>query len=313
MFFDKYIRMEEINAKIAMIHRRQHEYHIIRPVLDNIKSVFLGDRERDGRGILYALKLKDISINDNFSQELKIVDEFRSNKEIISYDNWITFKDESHRYILIQMKYYQHLDLFNYLEMQEFNISEEMIIEILYKSLKILKILKDHSVFHGKFILENLLVESEHPLKLVLTDFSSAIRYENNTEIDQHRSFVPCYCAPEFFEKNKCDYRSDIWSLGVFIYMLIFKKLPFEIDQNDHFEEISGKIRYLDIKFQDDVVVSEDLLHFLYGALEKDPNRRIDVEDVLDMPFLQHFNDIDDEDNFQDNDQMLYLEQDYVA
>lgn len=83
------------------------------------------------------------------------------------------------------MKYYQHTDLFNYLEIRNFDVSEEMIIQILLNSLMLLDILRRQNVFHGRFIFENMLIESEHPLNLILTGFSSAFHFDDRTRILQ--------------------------------------------------------------------------------------------------------------------------------
>ena len=79
------------------------------------------------------------------------------------------------------------------------------------------------------------------------------------------------YQAPELFEPRLADrgkyyYKADLWSLGVLIYNLCTRKLPFD-DPNS--EILKEKIR--NVYYDMDINVSRDLKELIRKLLKKDP------------------------------------------
>lgn len=64
--------------------------------------------------------------------------------------------------------------------------------------------------------------------KYKLSDFGFAI-VENDFEsiIKKFHVGTPVYMAPEIVQLNQYSEKSDIWSLGVVLYLMLFKELPF--------------------------------------------------------------------------------------
>ena len=61
-----------------------------------------------------------------------------------------------------------------------------------------------------------------------LSDFGFAI-VENDFEsiIKKFHVGTPVYMAPETVQLNQYSEKSDVWSLGVVLYLMLFKELPF--------------------------------------------------------------------------------------
>lgn len=81
------------------------------------------------------------------------------------------------------------------------------------------------------------------------------------------------YAAPEVFQGNNYDHRTDIYSLGVSIVSLIVGRPPFEGATT---YEILNQIQNKDIRLRDEIaaLLPDDLLSLLYEMIEKDPSDR---------------------------------------
>lgn len=114
----------------------------------------------------------------------------------------------------------------------------------------------------------------EKKTKLVkLIDFGISTRI-NPGEYLSSRVGTPYYIAPEVLIK-KYNRKCDIWSLGVVLYMMIFKKPPFrgndsiEVMQNVINEEPSFASIFLIISDFRSTKYSLTALNFLHGMLKK--------------------------------------------
>jgi len=66
-----------------------------------------------------------------------------------------------------------------------------------------------------------------------LSDFGFAI-VENDFEsiIKRFSVGTPVYMAPETVQSNTYSEKSDIWSLGVVLYLMIFKEIPYNLKKD---------------------------------------------------------------------------------
>ena len=89
----------------------------------------------------------------------------------------------------------------------------------------------------------------------------------------------PSFLSPEqVLGEGNVDARSDLWSVGVLLYFLVYGRLPFVGGDKD---EISGKILLKDPGFPMDARIPEELRAVVRKSLEKEPARR--YEDVTAM------------------------------
>ena len=90
---------------------------------------------------------------------------------------------------------------------------------------KALEVIHNKAVIHRDLKLGNILVNSKMQLKLC--DFGLSTR---SSYIGQRKRTIcgtPNYIAPEILEEEGHSYESDIWSLGVIIYTLLYGTPPF--------------------------------------------------------------------------------------
>jgi len=66
----------------------------------------------------------------------------------------------------------------------------------------------------------------------MIIDFGlSKVMLENQTSIDPYGTLA--YCSPEIVQKSEHNAKTDIWSLGVILYILLSQRMPFLSNDSD--------------------------------------------------------------------------------
>ena len=117
-----------------------------------------------------------------------------------------------------------------------------------------------------------------------LIDFGLSTKEDN---ISRVRGGSPNYMAPETLVK-KFTKKSDAWSIGVVIHMLLTGKLPFAgQDSNELFTKI--KTGDYNRKVIDDAPISKEGKILIKALLIPDENKRIGVEDIINSSWIKKF------------------------
>lgn len=288
---------EQQETIIDLINEEQDVFYVSSEIIETSKNcLFIGfkrifnkeDKNLYDKKKCFALKLidyqKDKDIQD-FERESNILDLFQDFPQIIKYEDKIKFELNGFNHLLISMKYYVHSDLFNYLWRSDFDFDEELIQKIAYQSLKILQLLKSRNVVHNDFKFENFIVESNKPLKLILTDFECSQILLPNEKSNIYTG-TAVYDAPEVLRKEPHDYAADIWSLGANLYTTVFGKYPFEIDNKDNKQTIRSKVENNPL-VNIDCIASKFCWECITRMLVLDPDDRITVEDAINLPWFE--------------------------
>lgn len=96
---------------------------------------------------------------------------------------------------------------------------------------------------------------------------------------------TPCYVAPEIVERERYGPPVDVWGCGLLLYLMLCGRLPFSgNDPSDTLE----MIRVCDLKLDDEEWsdVSFGARTLVRGMLQKDPRRRITIEQALAHSWL---------------------------
>ncbi|ETO25041.1 hypothetical protein RFI_12104, partial [Reticulomyxa filosa] len=89
------------------------------------------------------------------------------------------------------------------------------------------------------------------------------------------------YLPPEIVEGKRHDANVDNWSLGVLAYEFLVGKPPFEAQG---YRDTYRKISKVELAFPSHV--SPAAREFITKLLQKDPSKRLSLEDVLKHPFI---------------------------
>jgi len=128
---------------------------------------------------------------------------------------------------------------------------------------------------------ENILLDSDG--HIVITDFG--LSKEVFDDYTDTFCGTPEYLAPEVLQGGGHTFPVDWWSLGTLIYEMIVGLPPF---YSKSISVMYQKILEGPLRFPEGM--SEDAMDLLEGLLERDPDERLNGEDLKEHPF---FDDVD--------------------
>lgn len=183
------------------------------------------------------------------------------------------FEDDINYYIEMVPHGLPGMDLFDYIELRVTMEERECrkIFKQVAEALRHLHIAA--KVVHRDIKDENVILDGEGKVKLV--DFGSAA-YIKSGPFDVFVGTID-YAAPEVLKGNP--YRGkeqDVWALGILLYTIVYKENPFySIDE------------IMDHDLRVPWVLSEECIDLIRRMLERDVERRIGIQAVLEHPWCQ--------------------------
>ncbi|GAN11582.1 hypothetical protein MAM1_0723c11153 [Mucor ambiguus] len=182
------------------------------------------------------------------------------------------FEDDDHYYIVMGL-HGGGMDLFDYIELNDHGIPEQEIRRIFRQIALGVRHLHENNIVHRDIKDENVVLGDDGGLRLI--DFGSAAYLKPGRK---YETFVGTldYAAPEILRGHTYSGKpQDVWALGILLFTLVYRENPFyDID------EIMG--RELRIPF----VLSEGSVDLISKMLERDVDKRIDIQQVLAHPWL---------------------------
>jgi serine/threonine protein kinase len=137
---------------------------------------------------------------------------------------------------------------------------------------------KGGKIMHRDLKPSNVFLDCENNVKL--GDFGLSRMLSNESTFAYSHVGTPYYMSPEQIEENRYNEKSDIWSLGCFLYELATFNPPFEA--TNHLSLAlkikSGKVERIGSRY------SEELSRIIMWLLSTDQDRRPSCEDMLNIP-----------------------------
>ena len=255
--------------------------------------------DRQCKSFRYAIKtLKKDYFNKHILDSIeREVDILRSldHPNIVKY--FETYEDD--HFIHIVMEYIPGDNLFKLITNKKyFKFTEKEICQLITCLLKAVLFLHHNNIVHRDIKPENILFSVPGDFNaLKLIDFGLSI--QKNAKNENRRVGTPYYMSPEMIHGNFV-YESDMWSIGVILFIMVTGKQPFRAhDKEGVFEKIlNGKY---DKKSLDKSKCSIELKDLIKKTLVKDYKKRISVESALQHKWFSLFED--NKNNFQVIDQ----------
>ena len=152
------------------------------------------------------------------------------------------------------------------------------------------KIMAKYNLIHRDIKLENILVKynyhTNNNYTLKLTGYELSKQILNLVEKFHGKIGEFKYMAPEILRGEPFDQECDLWSLGVCIYLLCFKKFPFYGDtESQVLNEINKKSPVSFLKTN-----NQNLDNLISRLLTKDPRQRMTWNEYFNAPFFQRNN-----------------------
>ncbi|XP_069920937.1 MAP/microtubule affinity-regulating kinase 3-like [Oryctolagus cuniculus] len=159
-------------------------------------------------------------------------------------------------------------------------LQDEEIRPIFYQTLSAVHYCHEQRIVHRDLKLENLLLDDN--LNIKLTDFGLSCKLADGEHLKCLRGTLH-YCAPEEFRAEAFNgYKADVWSLGVVLYTMVTKSLPFEGKDFVHLKET-----ILSAYYRIPSYVNIELENLLDRLLTRNPEERPTVADIMGHQWLR--------------------------
>lgn len=251
-----------------MINRR---YLVKKKLGQGRSSVYLcEDLEQAGKN----LALKILSANSSVEERKTFKDEFQTIQKldhpniIQAYDRGTVVEVSENESISVGSKYLA-MEYFNGNELLTYTVGDESSLkEIIAQICSVLFYLHQSNYIYYDLKPENILVSeiNKKPfIKLIDLGFARS-RTENNNNVTGTAE----YLAPEILKKEPHDHRIDLYSFGILLYRLIYKRFPFQSqDQLEIYKEHIEK----DFSFPESKY-SREIINIVKKLLNKNPEER---------------------------------------
>ncbi len=273
-------------------------YRILRPLgRGAMGTVYLADDPIIGRRVALKVLKLDLPGAENSSEKLR--SRFQTEVKsagILSHPNIVTVYDAIEETddgaLCIAMEYVEGTTLSEILRRPE-PIGTDTALEIGAQISEALAYAHEKGVIHRDIKPANVIVTESGRAKI--TDFGIAHLIDAALSDDLRFLGTPSYMAPERIEGREIDQRADLFSLGVVLYQLVTRHMPFQgasvadLTRSIARDEPTPPERYVsDLR--------EDLASILTRCLEKSPKRRyqdagtlaMDLRGVLTTLAAQH-------------------------
>ncbi|XP_043288884.1 serine/threonine-protein kinase SIK3-like isoform X2 [Venturia canescens] len=185
---------------------------------------------------------------------------------------------ETEKMIYLVTEYAPGGEIFDHL-VRNGRMAEPEARRIFHQIVLAVRYLHQHGVVHRDLKAENLLLDADNNIKLA--DFGFSNKYTPGVPLSTWCGSPP-YAAPEIFEGKHYDGpRTDVWSLGVVLYVLVCGALPFDGPTMQLLRSvvISGKFR---IPF----FMSAECEKLIRHMLVVEPERRLSISQILAHPWM---------------------------
>ena len=250
-------------------------------------QVKLGIHKESGKQV--AIKI----INKKYVEDMEF-EQIKSEIDILKiakHPNIIKLYDvfENEKYIYIIMEYCPGGDLFSYIEKRDFKIKEERAAEIIHKLCTAVYFLHQYGIVHRDLKPENILMmDQTDNADIRLVDFGLGKMLGPGEKCDEPFGTFS-YVAPEVLQAKPYDFKVDLFAIGIITYLLVAGFLPF--DDEDSEKEIARQTVYDPTPFPKKIWdnISQEAKMFVDNLLSKDPEKRMNLQEVLQHKWLIKF------------------------
>ena len=228
--------------------------------------------------ILDKTKIANVQDKERINREIKIM------KKINHFNITKLYTIIETKYIIYLVEeYVQGKELNDYLYTKG-KLSESEACKFFHQIISGLSYLHYIGIAHRDFKPENILLTNDNKV-LKIIDFGLGNTYKKG-QLLKTACGSPCYIPPEMIkEEGYNPDKSDIWSAGIILYLMLCGHLPFYEEDNQLMYDKIIRGDYDIPKF-----LSNDAKDIIKKILEVDPKRRLNFGEIKNHPWFNIIN-----------------------
>ena len=210
-----------------------------------------------------ALKFISYSQWKNISFGIKISKKLRHRNLIRTYKYFFD-RYHSRKHIILVMEYFAGNNLYDLIVSDPDFYKNYDIIDIIKQLVKGIHYIHRKKLIHQDIKLENILINKEGKVKIVDYDFLTKEKPFRSSKCG-----TPYYVSPEVILGKAITSSTDLWSLGICIYVILVGDFPYNSDNEFdlYHDVVHGEIDYNNIP--------ENYKTLVRGLLRKNPENRM--------------------------------------
>ena len=233
----------------------------------------------------YAIKIYDKNLVNDEDKKYTIKNEIFILKQL-NNDNIMKLYDviETNRHLYLIMEYIDGISLLEYIQRKKARRIDESTCKIFFRQIvQAILYCQSRNICHRDIKLENILIVNDSIIKLI--DFGFGIKC-NRDEYQEFFCGTVYYMPPEIVNKQKyIPFYSDIWSLGVLLFTMVFGNFPFRAKKEEKLFEL---ITEGNLIFPKDIEVSDEVKNLISKMMVIKPSKRISLESILEDPWINN-------------------------
>lgn len=237
------------------------------------------------------LKLNKI-LKNRLSIEIELMQKYNNNINIVKlYD---VLYSEKKDYLYMILEYCDSGDLSYFIKNNK--LTEEQLKYYMNQLKNGLKYLRDNNIIHRDIKPKNILLTDKNRI-LKICDFGFAKSVINDSLMDTLCG-SPLYMAPEIINNKKYNIKSDLWSIGIILYEMIYNNHP--LGDPINILDLMDKIKNKKIVYPP-CDVSHICIELLQQLLHIDTDKRIEWNNFFSHLWFDNVIDC-----YIDKDEMIF-------
>ncbi|XP_055493765.1 serine/threonine-protein kinase 17B-like [Leucoraja erinacea] len=226
---------------------------------------------------------RGLDCTSDIIHEIAILEMAKSNPHVIDlYEVYETIHE-----IILVLEYAAGGEIFNLCVADRDEApTEKEVIRLLQQTLEGVAFLHRNHIVHLDLKPQNILLTNSLPLgDIKIVDFGLSRRVGSVGELREITG-TPEYIAPEILNYEPISTETDMWSIGVLVYMMLTGESPF---QGEDKQETFLNISQINVDYSDEIFegVSKTAVEFIQQLLVKKPEDRLNAEACLFHPWLR--------------------------
>ena len=269
-------------------------------------EVYLTKRKGDNNNNLYATKKYEREKIEK-SEAMKYLNNEIGILKSLNHPNIVKFVDfkKTKKHYYIMMEFCNGGELAKALEKYQLKygkaFNEDLVQYIMRQIIDAFKYIHNKKMMHRDIKLENILLNFDNEqdrknlnlmrAKVKIIDFGFAAILQNDglkyTAIGNPINMDPLILKKlgggKKYRQLGYDQKADIWSLGAICYQMVIGKPVFDAED---MEDLINKVETG--KYKVPTSLSKEIVSFLNGMLQYDPNKRLDINQIANHQFIKN-------------------------